>query len=283
MKKGNLIILLLLYLTLMTGCNRTKIIEYDRDDFQSISVWTYDLQNQTSTENWIYKDKDTKDILDYLESLKGEEIENPNLSESLSVAYGVMIMESEDIKLTFIDDYVVTSDGKYYIIDQAKAQEVCSSIKGNTRTFDDLFMMNHRYISLQDGNWDTTLMVNTNFNKPKIENINWTCSLDTIGQEAKSISTTLVNKSNSTIEFGDGIGLEVLIDSNWYSVSNMTNNGIELCWNSILNIIEPDGSQSIEFYLEYYQPLPIGEYRLVKHIDNVNGDSGMLYLNFKIN
>lgn len=282
MKKVFLIIVIIYIVGMAVGCSKSTIVDFERETFQSISVWTYNFKEGTSVDNWVYRKADTEEILDYLINLKGSPVKEVDLVNSSEVAYGVMIMADEDIKLTFIDEYVVTSDGQYYKIDFEEVQEQLVSIENNTREFDFIYMLNQRYVSLIDGLWDVTYMTKSPFDEVDFDGVNWESSEGIITQDKESLSYTISNNREGTLEYGEEVEFEVFLENNWYDVRAMTKSGTEIGWHSILNILESGQSQNGGFYLEYYQPLPTGKYRIVKSVDCSDGYTGVISLEFTI-
>jgi hypothetical protein len=50
-----------------------------------------------------------------------------------------------------------------------------------------------------------------------------------------------------------------------------------------LNIAAAGDSYTGKFYLEYYQTLPEGQYRLVKEIECIDGEHGSVSFEFTVN
>lgn len=274
--------LVILFLLLLTGCNRQQIFKYDWNNFQSVSVWKYDFLNTSSTEKWVYRTSDTEVILKYLQNLKGVKDEAPIIDKTVGVAYGINIMGSEDIKATIIGNYVVMSDGQYFNINSNQIEELYNLLYSDERTFNIIMMMNHRYISLIDGKWNTKYMMESRFTNSGLSNINWSSNTLYVNQEASFIESTITNETDKVLEYGEEESFEVLIDNEWYSINAMTNGGLEIGWNSIQNLLEPGKYDKRTFYLKYYQPLPVGQYRLVKTISKVEGETGEVYFEFNV-
>jgi hypothetical protein len=76
--------------------------------------------------------------------------------------------------------------------------------------------------------------------------------------------------------------LEVLVDNHWYYIGDMINSNVNIAWTSLLYILKSDDAMGDTYYLEYYQPLPIGTYRLVKKVSAEDGTEGYLPVEFQV-
>lgn len=268
---------MVILIVILTGCAGTKVADFNRESVQSISVWTYDLENYTSTDNWFYQKKDTDVILDYLEKLKGKIVKDPVIDSDIKLAYGLNLMTTIDLNYLFIGDYMISNDGTYYEIDGEKAVEKLTEVLGDTRSFDGLYMMNHRYVSLIDDQWDTRYMMPTDIEVVTGGDIIWEPEFNVIG-DRDQLETTIKNGSDKTLEYGTDYHFQVQIENEWYEIDTMTEMGTSLAWDSLLIMQEPGLVYDETIHLKYFQPLPQGNYRVVK---NIRSGSQAFYIGFE--
>lgn len=274
----------------MASCSKKTnetVFEFPKENIQSLNVYTYDTEHETTTSNWVYKDEDMtsediKDFLDYLQNLSGKNIDTLDINSLSDNLHAVELNSDNPYTILFIDDYAITYEGDYFIIDGDKAAKMCQSIKGESNLYFDVSnIVNHRYISIMNKQWITRYMIKSTWNGEEVENAQFigASSIDTYSE---MIELTLENNTGSTMEFGSMIVLETLVDDVWYNIDNTVNDNINLAWTAELNMLETGNSMESNYYLTYYQPLPIGTYRLVTEI-TVDGNSGYIIYEFDIN
>jgi hypothetical protein len=285
-RKLLLLILILACLLLVSGCreeSKETVFSFPREKVQSLSVYTYDMDENTTTNNWVYTEKDVTPVLDYLESLAGTRVDKPDPSAFQSPFYGIELNVDNPYTLLIIGDYAINYKGEYYKIDGRKAEELCRSVVRDTRVGDGLsYILNHRYLSLLDGSWDTTYMTKSPFSRAPIENASLSMEEASIDTRKEQLVLTLENHTGRTLEFGSWYGLEVLLDSHWYSINDMINDNVNIAWTSILYILQNEETMGDTYYLQFHQPLPAGTYRLVKSVNTEDGSEGYLAVEFEV-
>ncbi|MDF2907128.1 MAG: hypothetical protein K0R34_2449 [Herbinix sp.] len=286
-KKLLLLFLALACLLAFPGCEEENdndpIFLFPREKVQSFSVYTYDFDTNTTTSNWVYTQKDMTAFLDYLENLTGTRVDQPDTSAFRSPFYGVELNVDNPYTLLFIGDYAINYNGEYYKIDGQKAAKMCQSIVRDTRVGDGVsYILNHRYLSLLDGVWDTTYMTESSYIEAPLENASLTMDEPSIDSRQEQITLTIENHTGSTLQFGSMYSLEVLVDRHWYTIGDMVNDNVNICWTTILYILKNDEAMGDTYYLEYLQPLPVGSYRLVKKVTAEGGTEGYLSAEFQV-
>ncbi len=282
------LILTLVCLLAFSGCSDDEddtatVFSFPREKVQSFSVYTYDTNKNTTTNNWVYTEKDMKAFLDYLENLSGTRVDKPDTSSFRSPFYGVELNVDNPYTLLIIGDYAINYKGEYYKIDGQKAEEMCQSIIRETRVGEGIsYIMNHRYLSLLEGVWDPTYMTESSYTGAPLEDATLTMAEASIDTQKEQIILTLENHTGSTLQFGSMYSLEALVNNRWYYVGDMVNSNVNIAWNSLLYILEDDGSMGDTYYLRYLQPLPAGTYRLVKKVTTVDGTEGYLSVEFEV-
>jgi hypothetical protein len=68
------------------------------------------------------------------------------------------------------------------------------------------------------------------------------------------------------MEFGSRLELETRVDDVWYYIDDMINDNVNMGWTAELYILDSGNSIEETFYYKYYQPLPIGKYRIIKEV-----------------
>jgi hypothetical protein len=121
----------------------------------------------------------------------------------------------------------------------------------------------------------------SNWTGGQIENIQLLGGNTSVDTKETAMALTIVNKTRNSIEFGSRFLLEVQINGVWYNIDNMINDNINLSWILLLYSLAADKSKEENFQLNYYQPLPIGRYRLVKEVTN-HDSSGYVAFEFDV-
>lgn len=282
MKKLFLITLSIIFLLTISGCSEVKVFEFPKDKVQSFNVYTYDTKSNTTTNNWVYQDKDMADFLDYLENLSGVKVDSFDTSALSSPFYGIELSVDNPYPLLIIGDYAINYEGQYYKINSKKAEEMCKFILGDTKVYDGLsYIMNHRYLSLLDGKWDTTYMTKSSWTQDPLANATMSAAEASINTSFEKLEIVIENSTGSTMEFGSRLILEALVGDVWYNIDDMINDNLNLGWTDELRILTTGESTEDSFYLAYYQPLPAGSYRLVKEV-RVNDSNGYLACVFEV-
>lgn len=251
----------------VSGCSKDTILKFTKKEVESISVNTYDFENKKTTTNWVYKKGEMEDLLYYLESLSGVKTESLNITDIDTLLYGIELNAGNSVHVLFAGDYAITDNGEYYLIDKAETEKVCKSIDDNTRVTNLTYLYNHRYLSLIDGKWNTTYMIKSRWTESQIADIHMSSNKAVVSNKDKSLELEIINNSPSMINFGAQFELEALVDDEWYNIDDMINDNINLGWTQELLILNSSESLKDDFlFLKYYQPLPIGKYRVIKEI-----------------
>ena len=250
---------------------------------QSFTVYTYNADRNTTASNWVYTEKDMKAFLDYLEHLSGTKVDNPDTTAFPNTFYGIELNVDNPYTLLIIGDYAINYKGEYYKIDGKKAEEMCQSIVKDTREWEGMsYIINHRYLSLLEGVWDTTFMTASSYTEAPLENATMTMTEASINSQKDRLVLTLENHTGSTLQFGSMYSLEVMVDGRWYYIGDMTNSNINIAWTSILFMLKNDESMGDTYHMLYLQPLPAGTYRLIKSVTTEEGTEGYLSVEFQV-
>jgi hypothetical protein len=267
MKKIIFFMLCLLSLLAFSGCKRKQVFTFPMDRVQSFSVYTYDTEQNTTTSNWVYTQEDMSAFLSYLDNLSGSRVDIPDTALLGSPFYGIELNVDHPYTLLFIGDYAINYEGEYYKIDREKAEKMCRSIVGDTRTSEGInYIVNHRYLSLLDGAWDTTHMMKSSHLEAPLESASLTVTASSIDTSRDQLDIIIENHTGSILEFGSKLDLEVMADNTWYNIDHMINDNVAIGWNSLLIILESGQSLNDTYSLGFHQPLPSGTYRLVKQV-----------------
>lgn len=266
MKRIILLTLSLFLLLAASGCKREQVFTFPKDRVQSFSVYTYDAEQNTTTSNWVYTQEDMSAFLSYLENLPGSKVDTLDTALLGSPFYGIELNVDHPYTLLFIGDYAINYEGEYYKIDKEKAEKMCRSIVGDTRTSDGVtYIVNHRYLSLLDGTWDTAYMTKSRHLGAPLESASLTVTAHSIDTAEDQLDIIIENHTGNNLEFGSKLDLEVMADNTWYNIDYMINDNVAIGWNSLLHILE-SGSFNDTYSLKFYQPLPSGTYRLVRQV-----------------
>ena len=286
-KKLLLPFLTLICLLILPGCSKEKatdsVFSFPREQVQSFSVYTYDTTAKTTTSNWVYTETDMNDFLGYLDNLSGNKVDKSDTSTFPDTFYGIELNVDNPYTLLIIGDYAINYKGEYYRIDGQKAKEMCQSIIGDTRVGDGVsYIVNHRYLSLLEGVWNTTFMTKSRYTSAPLENATMTMLESSINTQQELIILTLENLTGSTIQFGSMYSLEVLVNDHWYYIGDMVNSNVNIAWITILYMLKNEETMSDTYHLTYLQPLPAGTYRLVKSVTTEDGREGYLSTEFQV-
>ena len=253
------------------------------EQVQSFSVYTYDTDKNTTTSNWVYTETDMNDFLDYLGNLPGTKVDKPDTTSFPDIFYGIELNVDNPYTLLIIGDYAINYKGEYYKIDGRKAKEMCQSIVSDTRVGEGVsYIINHRYLSLLEGVWDTTYMTESSYTAAPLENATMTMLESSINKQQELIILTLENHTGSTLQFGSMYSLEVLVNDRWYYIGDMINTNVNIGWTSILFMLEDDEAMGDTYHLRYLQPLPTGTYRLIKSVTTEDGRESYLSTEFQV-
>jgi hypothetical protein len=266
-------------------CSKDSIIlQLTKEEVQSISVYTYDLGNNKTTINWVYKKSQMEDLLNYLQGLSGFKTESINTADTVNPLYGIKILAGNKYQnILFVGDYAITDKGEYYLIDKEEAEKIFKSTVANTRVNNSIYIYNHRYLSLLNGKWDTKYMIKSRWTEPQMANINMISDKTVVNNQDENLELEIVNSSSSKISFGSQIEIEAMVDDVWYNIDDMINDNIDLGWTlELINLNSGEIFKDNFPNLKFYQPLPKGKYRLIKKI-SVNENIGYVAYEFDVN
>jgi hypothetical protein len=267
MKKYRLLILCILCIGIFLGCQSETVFKFSKEEIQSLFVHTNNFKSGVTTTNWVYKKDDMKDFLYYLKNLPGKKVNNLDTKKLTGLFYGVELNGEHSYHILFAGDYVITSAGEYYLTDGEKAEKMCQSIVGDTKVKEDVsYIVNHRYLSLAEGHWDTKYMTSSKWTGEQMKNVQLLGEKSSVDTDEKTLGLTILNNTGKTIEFGSRLTLETLINDAWYNINDMINENVNLAWTDILYMLGSGKSKEAKFHLSYYQPLPAGRYRLIKEV-----------------
>lgn len=262
---------------IFTGCSKRTInIQLDPQS-SGLTIYKYDISKGTASTSLSFHGAEFDKFVTYFSHLKGvpkDRFDNTNVEK---IFYGI---EMNDAKLLIIGDRLITGDGKIFEIDGEKAIGYCEAIKGDYSNSNLEYIINQRYISLIDNTWDTTYMIkvkNHDFSK----DIQWVNEEEAISDTTKQLKTSIINNSESEINFDSRIYFEVLINDDWYSIDSMTHSNVNLAWDAMLHILKSNDQSDLMISLDFFQPLPKGKYRLVKQIFRESKEEA-IYLEFMI-
>lgn len=267
MKKYILLILSILCIGIFSSCQRKTVFKFSTEEIQSLFVYTNNFKSGVTTTNWVYIKDDMKDFLYYLENVPGKKVNNIDTKNLTGQFYGVELNGEHPYYILFAGDYAITSAGEYYLIDGEKAEKMCQSIVGDTKVKEDVsYIINHRYLSLVEGHWDTKYMTSSRWTGEQMKNVQLLGEKSSLDTDEKTLGLTILNNTGKTIEFGSRLMLETLINDAWYNIDNMINENVNLAWTDILYLLDSGKSKEEKFYINYYQLLPVGRYRLIKEV-----------------
>lgn len=314
MKRYMIVMICLLSMILVSGCNNVRMnqaeIENDREkitetegitdkkaeeelhkepvfkfpeeDIQSLFVYAYDFEGNTTTSNWVYEKKDMTNFINYLKNLSGKKVNNINPDNLSGLFYGVELSGDYPYTLLLAGEYAINYEGEYFLIDKEESVKMCKSIIGDTQVYDSVYnIVNNRYLSLIDGKWDKKYMYKSTKKDDSLKNVQMVGENKELHSEAEMLKLSIENTSFNEIQFGSRLELEALVDDIWYNIDNMINDNINLGWTDELYILESGKSLDAVFYFTYFQPLPVGRYRLIKEI-NINGTTGYTAFEFDV-
>ena len=149
-----------------------------------------------------------------VQGMTGKKVDYLDLGNKVDIAYGVTVAASEYKYYLFIGDYVITNEGNIYQIDGITSLKMCQTVEGHIREFNELFyVVNHRYLSIIDGVWDSTYMTESKWQSPPVENVSMYGNELLNSLESESIEIEILNSLNNEIQFGSALILEVEIDT----------------------------------------------------------------------
>jgi hypothetical protein len=266
-----------------SGAIKDTLFEFPRENIQSIIVSTYDLEHEQTTSNMAFTQKDMEELLDYLEDLSGNKTDSINIQNLNGPFYGIELNADRSYKILFAGDYAINEKGEYFLIDSSEAVRMCESVVNRTTVSDQVsYIVNHRYISLIDGKWNTKYMPESIWTEAALKKASLTGTVDSVASDCEKLELTITNQTGYTLEFGSKLTLEVRVGEVWYNIDNMFRGGADFAWTDELCMLDSGKTYKDTYYnLNYYLPLPAGSYRLIKEV-SVNDETGYLAYEFTI-
>lgn len=250
-----------------SACESRKIFRLKDDEITSLTVIEYDFETEEKTSYWAFENDELEIFVNDLEKIKGSKIDEiGNTDVSKIYAFGLNSIIEEPYLLC--DNYLITSDGTYYELDDDKLSEMCQLVSSNKKEYDDLyFIFNHRYLSLRDGVWDSTYMYKSPFIGTQKDGIDIEMDEEVISNSNANIVFKMINSGNGNISFGERVFIETQVDNEWYSIGDMAVGGSSIHWKDILLTLRPGEVDSYRFDLRFFPQLPEGAYRIVKEVE----------------
>ncbi len=253
--------------------NEEDIIMVDRLTTESVIVSTYDFASNTTSRHWAYRGEELNVITDYLANLEGSPVIDVPPEDLGTVMYGVEVNGDDYRYLLIAQDYAITTEGNYYLIDGDRAIREFSSLSDSLRSLDSIdYLVNHRALSLHDGLWVTDYMFPSELIYEPTPGIILEVNTE-VRNETDQLGITIINSSEQAIEFGANFRLEVNIDDIWYQIDDMTTDSGDHPWIAILYMLEEGEEESYTHYIDYYNPLPSGKYRIIKELSSSGIDA----------
>lgn len=261
--------------------NEEDIIMVDRLTIESVIVSTYDLTSNSVSRHWAYRGEELDVITDYLANLEGNPVNEVPPEELGTVMYGIEVNDGNYKYLLIAQDYAITTEGKYYLIDGDRAVCELSSLSDNLRSLDSIdYLVNHRALSLHDGQWITDYMFPSEFIYEPTQGIALEVNSE-ITNETEQLGIKITNSSEQAIEYGANFRLEVNVDSVWYRIDDMTTDSGDHPWIDILYILDEGKEESYTHYIDYYNPLPAGKYRIIKELSSTGMGANPGYISYE--
>ena len=261
--------------------NEEEIIMVDRLTIESVIVSTYDLTSNSVSRHWAYRGEELDVITDYLSHLEGTPVNEVPPEGLGTIMYGIEVNDGNYKYLLIAQDYAITTDGNYYLIDGNRAVSELSSLSDSLQSLDSIdYLVNHRALSLHDGQWVIDYMFPSELIYEPTPGITLEINSE-ITTKTEQLEITIINSSEQAIEFGANFRLEVNIDDIWYRIDDMTTDSGDHPWISILYILEKGDEESYAHYIDYYNPLPTGKYRIIKELSSTEIDDITGYASYE--
>lgn len=272
MKKRNcakwLVTGVLLCFGMLVGCAKEEpILNIEPETVQSIEVFLYDTVKNETAYGWCYREEDMEEMLSYLSTVSGEELEEFPLAEWPERFWGIVLnVGPTNPKLLIVGDYLITAEGQCYQIDGAKAEDVCENmqVEDSRKVSGIPHVLNRRYAAEQNGAFRPAFLYRVERDLPLMEGIIMQTGQESYGTEKSNIDFSITNQTGQELEYGSRIMFEVLIDDVWYGMDDMLAENVNIGWNDLLYIQQNGDTREDTFYIGAYQPLLPGTYRLVK-------------------
>lgn len=278
MRSGYWLLILLWTVVLFAGCwqkANNDILDPDLE-YNVLSLLSYDFQKDTTKIESRLDQADNIRIIEYIHNLDVTKIDKLELPDDLTEAYGIEFDYENHKVITLIGQYLLVDNGDMYEVLGADFQELYKEIADDERTLDQFFIRSHRMISLLEGHWDESYMQESVFEEKNSGDVQIEIGADLVSDARESLPFVMINSTDGHISFGSRYYLEVNLMGAWYSIDDMVQNlDGDLAWNDILHMLDRETEFEDTLYLGYYQPLPKGNYRVIKEYYDDKGNDGI--------
>lgn len=287
MRKENIIILLIFIILIFTyvSCqsvdrlNRTDVFSLFEDEFESISLFHYDFDNQMTTEYFEYESVELKQIVNKLNSIKGKSIDTLDIGSGISNAIGLEMNPKgkdyggrEDLFFLIIDNQIIDNKDNIYIISDDDVNTIDTLTREKTQTrlsIDNI--VNHRSIAFKNNSWDSRFLMKSDIESNFKNDIEFVSSEKDLLENDYKIKLKVMNNRNTTIEYDEKLCVEAKIDHVWYRIDDLMINNIKMVYPLILHRTQSGETQELfGIDMSLFMPLPVGEYRLLKEFTDGN-------------
>lgn len=289
MRLWSLIIIIFVTGFFLNGCasrDEVKLFDYNIENVESIGTYIYNFEDTHTTNYWSYLDDEMFEFIDYLNSIHESKVLDFTPKSDQSKLYGFEInrIDSGEDKYLLCGNYLITENGEYYEVNGEELIDHLTLIDQRQSSYQHLdFILNHRYLSLYQGTWDTEYMLQSPFEDSQLIDVKIEVETINITTEAEQIGFTVINDSSRTFTFGSRVYLEAKVDDEWYVVGDMIRDGINIGWTDELHILESGKKRDYQFHFNYLQPLPSGKYRIGKVVTDEEGIDLAIFSEFNIN
>jgi len=87
--------------------DKELVFKFPKEDIQSLFVYAYDFEGNTTTSNWVYEKEDMTDFTNYLKNLSGKKINNINPDNLSGLFYGVELSGGYPYTLLLAGEYAM--------------------------------------------------------------------------------------------------------------------------------------------------------------------------------
>jgi hypothetical protein len=239
---------------ILSGCSGSKIklLEGASPETSAMMLTIYDENTERS---YLYDKDEEQKIIDYVNNLSLSEAENPDLESLDGEMYAISIGTNDGgwLSLLWVNDYVVTNDGKFYRSepDFAKISDSFDMSETDTLSLD--LMPNIAFAAKYGGSW------NTAFLSPADELSGGDISVEITELSGDTISVRLTNTSDEEGTYGRYFSVQAQIDGIWYNIPTEW----DLSFIDLAGILQSGESADMTYDISPYGTLPKGTYRIV--------------------